>query len=229
MQPYFFPYIGYFQLVAAVDTFVILDDVYFIKRGWINRNNILLQGSAHLFSIPVNKPSQNVYICDTKLKFLHCEKEKFLTTIQLAYKKAPEYHSFYPIFEECVMLDEEDLTSYIHYSLSSICNYLDLPTKIIRSTQIEKDPTLKAQGRILAICKALNTRQYINPAGGTELYSKEDFSRESIELRFINTIEEGVVYPQFSQPFVPYLSFIDALMFNNKETLRTMLGKYTLV
>lgn len=89
MQPYFFPYLGYFQMFNAVDKFVLLDDVNFIMRGYINRNSILLNGKAHKFSIPLEKPSQNKLINETKLNFSLKDKENFLKTIQLAYKKAP--------------------------------------------------------------------------------------------------------------------------------------------
>lgn len=94
MQPYFFPYLGYWQLINAVDKFVLLDDVNFIMRGYINRNSILLNGKSYLFSLPLEKPSQNKLINDSKLNFQHNDREKLLKTIQLAYKKSPFFNCF---------------------------------------------------------------------------------------------------------------------------------------
>ncbi|WP_319543107.1 WbqC family protein [uncultured Pseudodesulfovibrio sp.] len=229
MQPYFFPYIGYYQLLGAVDTFVILDDVNFIKRGWINRNNILLNGIPHLFSIPLRKPSQNKLISETKLNFSSKEKEKFFKKIQAAYKKAAQFSAFYGVLEKMVFYEEEDLTSYIYHSIVCICEYLDINTKIVRSSEIEKDNSLKAQDRIIEICKKIGTDLYVNPSGGKSLYSIETFKNENIDLKFIHTKFDSVVYKQFDIDFVANLSFLDALMFNDKKTLKKMLCQYTLV
>ena len=109
MQPYFFPYLGYWQLINAVDTFVLLDDVNFIMRGYINRNSILVNKKQNLFTIPLDKPSQNKLIKDTKLKFDAKTKNNFIKTIDLAYKKAPEYNKFYPVLEEIINNQTEDL------------------------------------------------------------------------------------------------------------------------
>ena len=228
MQPYFLPYIAYFQLVSAVDSFVILDDVNFITRGWINRNNILVNGKAHLFSIPLKKPSQNAFICDTEMMFPLKEKEKFLKTVYSSYKKAPIFNTAYPLIEEIVMFENNDITSYIHNSIDSICLYLNIETKTLRSTSLQKNCSLKSHHKILEICKILNTSMYINPIGGIDLYSQEDFKRENIELRFLYTRIEDIEYKQFKDPFVPYLSIVDVLMFNETATIKTMLGKYTL-
>ena len=116
MQPYFFPYLGYFQMFNAVDKFVLLDDVNFIMRGYINRNSILVNQKAHLFSIPLEKPSQNKLINETKLNFQEKDKENFLKTITLAYKKAPYYNDFYPVLEDIINNPEIDLTLFLKYS-----------------------------------------------------------------------------------------------------------------
>lgn len=229
MQPYFFPYIGYWQLINAVDTFVILDDVNFIMRGWINRNNILLNGKTYLFSIPLDKPSQNKLICDTKLKFPEVEKLNFLKTIQLAYKKAPYFDDVYPIFSKIILTDDDDLTNFIHESLVEVCEYLELKTKFLRSSEIEKDNSLKAEEKIIEICKKLNTDMYINLAGGKELYNHNNFEKENLTLRFINIDFDNIQYKQFKNEFIQGLSFLDIIMFNSKEEIKSLLNKYTLV
>lgn len=229
MQPYFFPYIGYFQLFEAVDTFVILDDVNFIKRGWINRNTILLNGKPHLFTLPLDKPSQNKLICETKLSFSAKEREKFLKTIHTAYKNAEQFSDFFGIFEKIVLYKNDDITSFIRNSFDEVCAYLELDTKIVRSSELKKNNSLKAQDRIIEICKAIGTDLYVNPSGGKDLYHAEDFEQNNIELRFINTNFEAISYTQFGADFTPHLSFIDILMFNNKKTIKNLLKQYSLV
>lgn len=227
MQPYFFPYLGYFQMFSAVDKFVLLDDVNFIMRGYINRNSILLNGKAHKFSIPLEKPSQNKLINETKLNFSQKDKENFLKTIQLAYKKAPFYKDFYPILESIVLNEENDLTKYLKFSFEQVKEYLNLDTEILISSEIEKDNTLKAQDRIIEINKKLGTTTYINAIGGQELYNRDDFKAIGMELKFIKM--EPVEYKQFKNEFVPYLSMIDVLMFNNVSTVKELLGNYELI
>ena len=227
MQPYFFPYLGYFQMFSAVDKFVLLDDVNFIMRGYINRNSILLNGKAHKFSIPLEKPSQNKLINEIKLNFSLKDKENFLKTIQLAYKKAPFYKDFYPILESIVLNEENDLTKYLKFSFEKAKEYLNLDTEILISSEIEKDNTLKAQDRIIEINKKLGSTTYINAIGGQELYNRDDFKAVGMELKFIKM--KPVEYKQFKNEFVPNLSMIDVLMFNSIENILDMLNKYELV
>lgn len=227
MQPYFFPYLGYWQMLNAVDVFVLLDDVNFIMRGYINRNSILLNEKAHLFSIPLEKPSQNKLINETKLNFQSKDKENFLKTIKLAYKKAPFFSSFYPVLEKVINENIFDLTTYIKNSFQGVIKYLGINTKLIVSSEIEKDNTLKAQDRIIEINKKLGSTQYINAIGGQELYNKKDFAKNNIQLNFIKMNE--IKYKQFNNEFVPNLSMIDVMMFNSPEEIREMLDEYELV
>lgn len=227
MQPYFLPYIGYWQLVNAVDTFVLLDDVNFIKKGYINRNYILLNGKSHLFSIPIEKISQNKLIKDTTLKFNNKDKENFLKTICVAYKKAPYFINFYPVLEDIIFNDNNDLTSYIKYSIDKINAYLDIKTKILISSEINKNNILKGQDRIIEINKQLNSSRYINAIGGQNLYDKSIFKQNDIELYFINT--NDIIYKQLINEFVPNLSIIDILMFNSKDEVQVMLDDYILI
>ena len=227
MQPYFFPYLGYFQMFNAVDKFVLLDDVNFIMRGYINRNSILLNSQAHKFSIPLNSPSQNKLISETKLNFSEKDRENFLKTIQMAYKKAPHFNSFYPVLERIINNSEIDLTKFLKYSFEEIKNYLELNTEILVSSEIEKDTSLKAQDRIIEINKQLGATMYINAIGGQDLYNREDFKNIGIELKFIKM--KQVSYTQYKNEFVPNLSMIDVLMFNSKEEIKELLEQYELI
>jgi hypothetical protein len=228
MQPYFLPYIGYFQLINAVDQFVILDDVNYITRGWINRNNILLNGKAHLVSVPLNKASQNHLICETKLNFSLQDKAKLLKTIQSAYKKSPYFKSFYPVFEEIILYEENDLTKYLINSLVKTLEYLQINKKLIRSSEIEKNNLLKSQDKIIEICKALNTTIYVNLSGGRGLYNHSDFEKNNIELKFVDTFFDKIIYKQYDNDFIGNLSILDLLMFNKKEDIRNMLNQYSI-
>lgn len=226
-QPYFFPYLGYWQLINAVDKFVLLDDVNFIMRGYINRNSILVNGKAHLFTIPLEKPSQNKLINETKLRFNEKEKENFLKTLTLAYKKAPFYNAVFPIMQDIINNKENDLTLFLKYSFEKAKDYLNIDSDILLSSEIKKDNSLHAQDRIIAINKTLGADLYINAIGGQKLYDRESFRRENIELKFIKMHE--IKYTQFKNDFVPNLSMIDIMMFNSPKKIKEKLNDYELI
>lgn len=228
MQPYLFPYIGYWQLINAVDKFVILDDVNYIMRGFINRNKILLNGQPYQFTIPIKKASQNKLIMDTELNFLQEDKRKFLLTIHNAYRKAPYFEKVMPMIEEIIHNPENDLTKYIRYSIERITQYLDIKTEILVSSQIEKRSDLKAQDKIIEICKCLGADIYINPCGGRKLYNHCDFIKEGIELFFLDTKNECINYKQLQNEFIGNLSIIDALMFNDEKKMKKFLRAFYL-
>lgn len=228
MQPYLFPYIGYWQLVNAVDRFVLLDDVNYIVRGYINRNSILINGEPHKFTIPIQKASQNRLIKDTKLNFQETDKKKFIAMLENAYKKALHYQDVMPLIKKIVFQEEEDLTSYIYISIKEISAYLNISTDIYRSSRIPKDISLKAQERIIEICKKMRADVYINPCGGRELYVHERFEEEGIQLFFLDTRGENITYWQGTEEFKPNLSIIDVMMFNDVTTVKGFLNQYDL-
>ena len=228
MQPYLFPYIGYWQLMNAVDQFVILDDVNYIVRGYINRNRILFHGQPYMFTIPIKKASQNRLIMDTELRFETEDKRKILLTIRNAYKKAPYFETVMPIIEDIILNPEKDLTSYIRFSMENIIRYLDADIEILQSSEIEKKQNLKAGEKIIEICKVLGADTYINPCGGRALYDHSDFEKEGIKLFFLDTKEECISYDQRQDKFVPNLSIIDILMFNDVRTIQKFLKEYEL-
>lgn len=227
MQPYFFPYLGYWQMFNAVDKFVILDDVNYIKRGYINSNSILINGAANKFTIPLEKASQNKQINESKIVEDCSWKEHFLRKVEMAYKKAPHFQDFFPIFREVVLYDERDLVQYLKYSFERVKKYLDLDTEILISSKIEKNNFLKGEDRILEICKRLKTDVYINAIGGQSLYHRERFAENNMELKFIKM--GRCEYMQFSNTFIPNLSFIDVLFFNDKEKVKQLLDNFELI
>jgi hypothetical protein len=224
MQPYFLPYIGYFQLLNAVDKFVILDDVNFIKRGWINRNRILVNGKAHLFTIPLKEASQNKLIKDIGISREANWRNKFLKTIEMNYKSAPFFDTVFPMINKIISSDETLISKFIIKGLIEIMEYLSIKTKLIRTSTIYENHHLKAVEKIIDICRKENATLYINPVGGLNLYSKERFEEDGIKLNFITA--RPITYKQFRNEFVPWLSIIDVLMFNSKESINEYLNNY---
>ena len=227
MQPYFFPYIGYWQLVNEVDKFVIFDDVNFINKGWINRNRILIDGEPRYINIQLKKASQNKLIKETEVICDDVYNKKLLKTIETNYKKAPYFDSVYPLLADVITYKEENLSKFLVYSIKQICQYLSIDTEIIISSKLNKNSDLKGQDKIIQMCKILNTSEYYNTIGGQELYSYEDFRKENIVLKFLKS--NCREYNQFNSKFVPDLSIIDVMMFNAKDNLSTRLNQFELV
>ncbi len=229
MQPYFLPYLGYWQLIACADTFVIYDDVNFIKGGWISRNRYLYQGSPKYFNLIMSGASPNKKINEVGLMrdSRYHQGKKLLGTFQMAYQKAPMYKEVLPLLEEIVLFEEDNLARYLEHSIRAMCRYLQIPARICVSSQIpEKDGRLVKEDKVLDICRCLGADTYINAIGGRELYRQEDFRRAGVDLFFIQM--DPIEYTQFGDPFVPGLSIVDVLMFNDKETVKGYLQAYTL-
>ncbi|NND51911.1 MAG: WbqC family protein [Flavobacteriaceae bacterium] len=229
MQPYSFPYIGYFQLLNAVDTFVFYDDVSFIKKGYINRNSILVNKEKNQFVIPCKMISQNKRIDEIELSFDEKARHKLLKTIKLAYRRAPYFDSFYPILEDYFL--DQSMTTISEFAIGSvklISNFLGILTQFKQSSiEYAESINLNKTDRLIAICKKENASTYINPIGGVELYKKSDFEEHGISLKFHKS--NPITYQQFDHDFVNWLSIIDVLMFNSKEEVSVMLNDYELL
>ena len=227
MQPYLFPYIGYFQLVNAVDHFVLYDDVQYINRGWINRNRILINGKSHLYVFSVKKDSHLLNINQREFADNYCyEKEKFIKTLEW-YKSAPFYEDTTNLIKQILDISDKNISRMINNSIKFICDYLDIKTKITASSNIIINRDLKAEDRIIKINKYFGSDVYINSIGGIYLYNKRRFSDVGIDLKFIKTKE--IVYKQFNNEFIPNLSIIDVLMFNSVENIKQLLNEYEIV
>jgi len=228
MQPYFFPYIGYFQMIKAVDVFVFYDDVNYIKKGWINRNRILVKGKDKLFTIPLKDASQNKMINEVEIFLERPEVRKILETIKQNYKKAPFYQNVFPIIENVFSTEVSTIADLTILSIKSVNEYLGITTVLKRSSVDFADTKgLERAERLIAICKHTGAEKYINAVGGQELYTKEYFASQGIDLKFIKS--EPIAYKQFDNEFVPWLSIIDVLMFNSVEEVQVILNKYLLV
>lgn len=224
MQPYFFPYIGYWQLIKAADLFVIYDDVNYINRGYINRNTILTNRKKQLFTLELIGASQNRLINEIEIGN---NQHKLLKTITMSYKKAPCFSEIFPIIESILMCDEKTLSKYLGNSLKIIAEYLNIKTTFIYSSDIVKDNALKGQEKIIDIAKQLKAGVYINAIGGQELYNREVFAKNNLKLHFLNPKTQE--YKQFNNEFIPNLSIIDLMMFAKNDDIQEMLNKYTLI
>jgi len=225
MQPYFFPYIGYFQLLAAVDRFVVYDDVTFIKQGWINRNRMLINGEAVFFTVPLANKSSSTAIRDTAVSDAPEHRrwaEKLLKSFDNAYRRAPHFAETYPVLERVLTNATSRVAELAVDSIRAVADRLQISTPIVETSSVYGNADLHGEERVLAICRAEQATRYVNVSGGRELYSRERFAAEGIDLRFIQP--RAIEYPQFGGPFVPWLSIVDVLMFNPVERVREFLG-----
>jgi hypothetical protein len=233
MQPYVLPYIGYIQLMNTVDTFVFYDDVAFINRGWVNRNRLLVNGKEYLFTIPLKEASQNKTIREIELANDPKWRGKLLKTIEQSYRKAPQYTVVMPMTERIINFQAENrsdvsVADYIFHSFTELTAYLGITSRLVASSTIYGNGQLKAQERIVDICRQEGAERYINPIGGTELYSQTAFDPIGCELRFMQP--RRITYPQTgSSEFVPWLSILDLLMNLNAEEIRPLLTQFDLI
>ena len=227
MQPYFFPYIGYWQLINAVDKYVIYDDVNYIKGGWINRNRVLINGEAKYLNLQLDQASPNKKINEINISTNEITRKKFMNTLQMSYSKAPYFDGCFTLVEKIMSHNSVNLAQFLDNSIRCVCDYLGMETDIILSSNLIKNNDLKGEDKVIEICKVLNADSYYNAVGGQELYSKDRFRANGIELCFLKT--NNISYEQFKNEFVSNLSIIDVLMFNSKDEVKKMLEEYELV
>ena len=222
MQPYFFPYIGYFQLMNLADKFVVYDNIEYAKKGWVNRNRILVDGRDEYITLPLKKDSDYLDVRDRFLADTWDQnKKKLLNRITESYRKAPCFKNAFPVIEECIHFEKNNLFDFIFNSLQKTNEYLEITTPIVVSSDILIDQSVKAEQKVISICRALGATVYYNPIGGLELYSKQMFNENGIDLNFIRS--NDIVYQQYSKDFIPWLSIIDLMMFSPKEKIRKYL------
>lgn len=223
MQPYFLPYVGYYQLMNTADTFVYYDDVTFIKQSWINRNRILLNGTDYLFTLELKGASSFKKISEIEVGN---NRQKLAKTFQQAYRNAPFFRDTELILNSIFNSSQTSLSKYIVEVQQLINNYLLINTNFLMSSEIDKNNLLRGEEKVIAICKKLGATEYINAPGGRSLYSKSTFSDEGISLSFLQP--HGVTYKQFDNAFIPWLSIIDIMMFNPVSEIKRMLNRYEL-
>lgn len=224
MQPYFMPYIGYWQLMKAVDKYVVYDDVQYIKGGWISRNNILMNGQKKLFTIILKGASPNKLINEVEIGD---DFRKFFRTLQNCYSKAPYYQQTMDLLNDMSAYQEKSLGKFLMHSFQVVLDYLHIHTELVLSSELAKNASLHGQDKVIHICELLGATEYYNAIGGQELYDRSAFMQHGIKLYFLKT--EIFPYKQFKNEFVPGLSMIDILMFNSPEEINAMLDRFELI
>jgi hypothetical protein len=228
MQPYFLPYIGYFQLLDAADEFITYDNIQYSKRGWIRRNRILVNGQASLFSLPLEKGSDYLDIVERRLAdSFETAASRILRRIEGAYRRSPYFPAVMPVVERCFASPDRNLFTFIHASMLIVRSYLGISTPITVSSSLKTDRGLKGQERVIATCRERRAEHYLNPINGRSLYDRRAFAEAGIRLSFLQSAV--IEYPQYGDDFVPSLSIVDVMMFNSVETIRRYLKSFTLV
>jgi hypothetical protein len=216
MQPYFVPYLGYFQLIANSDLFVVYDRIKYTKKGWINRNRILRNGKDVYISLPIKGAPDDLHIVERYITD-DFNPQKLSAQIEGAYRKAPFYSDTKPLIDEILYFQNHNLFEFTTNSIKRICAHLRINTPICTSSNISDNENLKSQEKVIALCQSIRADIYINPIGGIELYDKDLFRDKGIDLRFMRSIP--FLYEQFENQFIPSLSIIDVMMFNSIDVI----------
>ena len=220
MQPYFMPYIGYFQLIDAVDKFIVYDNIEFTKKGWMNRNRILVNGEPQYFTVNLEKGSDYAMVNERKISPVFTkERHKVLGKIEANYRKAPFYAETFPLVKECFECREENLFDFIFHSIVKVKEHLCIETELVVSSQLRIDHSLKNKYKLWALSDHLGIHDYINPIGGMELYQKDEFAEHGMNLMF-HQANLSPYDQRGIRDFIPALSIIDMLMNLGKSGTR---------
>jgi hypothetical protein len=223
MQPYFFPYVGYFQLIGAVDLFIVYDNIKYTKKGWINRNRFLRDGEPCTFTLPLRQGSDTLDIRDRWLAE-GFERDKLLRQWAGAYRRAPFVDEAMGVLEPVVRCPAANLFDFLHHSIVAVCAALGITTELLVSSGVSADHALKGEARVLSICRATGADLYLNPIGGVKLYEEAHFAERGVTLRFHAL--RPIRYTQGGSPWVPHLSIVDVLMYSGLEGTRVLLGAF---
>jgi hypothetical protein len=229
MQPYFFPYIGYFQLIYATDRFILLDDVQYIRHGWINRNRILKPGEGvQYITVPLAAHHRETLIKDIGISDAPGCFLKILRQLEHYRKRAPYYKAVMELLRECFNCNATGITALNAHCLETVCRYIGLRYHIEIAGQLHLDYTAvqEADEWALQISRQLGASEYINPPGGSSFFNRAKYEANNIQLWFLHPHLRA--YDQGRQKFEPGLSIIDVMMFNTPEQIRSLLQEYEL-
>lgn len=229
MQPYLFPYIGYFQLIHCVDRFVIYDDVNYIKQGWINRNRILVNGKAHLFTLPLQNASSFTRIHELSYGgAVYIQwRNKFLRTLEQAYRRAPYRDDILAMVSSVFHFEGGMCIDLLESGLRKVCERIGVKTEMVKSSMHQNDQHLSGQERVIDIVLKEGAVHYVNAIGGMDLYQNADFKRYGLKLSFLRSL--AMEYGQPEEMRVANLSILDVMMWNAPSVIQHMLEQYELV
>lgn len=227
MQPYFFPYLGYFQLIRNCDVFVLHDDVQYIKSGWVNRNRILVNGAPAYLTLPVLRGASRLNINQRSYQLEEKVVQRIVRRLDAAYREAPHFEPTMSLLRELLAFEDPNVAAFNGNLIRRISAHLGLAARIVESSALAKEAGLRQEERVIDICRVVGATKYVNSMGGVGLYSTGGFARKGIDLGFLEPGISG--YRQFGGPHVPHLSVIDALMFNDRDGVRRLLAEFSLV
>ena len=230
MQPYFFPYIGYWALIKYTDKWVVFDTPQYIRHGWINRNRVLkpMEGWQYI-TIPLKKHERETIIKDIVIDNSTDWKDKIVRQLMHYKKFAPHYSSTISLIEKCLSIETDSVTDLNVHIIRNVCDYLHIPFnyEVFSGMSLSSNMNVSSPDEwSLEISKAIGASEYINPPGGQEFFNRDKFSSNNINLRFLKVTSP--LYTQSKREFIPDLSIIDNLMFNDVETVNAFLDNYIL-
>lgn len=230
MQPYFFPYIGYWQLIHAVDVFIVYDDGKMITNGWIHRNRILNtdRQTPSTISLPLKDKSVNHKIFEIERTIDVRNVRKIIRALECTYNRAPHYEETMQLLRPLLTDEEPNMALYLTHCLQTICNYLGITTRFVISSTIDKTGLEHFMDKVERLGKTIGITDFINPIGGMEIYDKEEWKRHGLTLSFLHR-RDSIRYQQFGEEFVPDLSIIDMLMFCSVDEIRKILDEYDIL
>ncbi len=232
MQPYTFPYLGYFQLINYVDKWVVFDDAQFISKGWVNRNRILhpdIKKEWQYFTVPVKKHSRESRIKAVEINEEKPWRDEFLGKLTSYKKKAPFYAETVEFIGDCISFNGGSLSEWIIYTLENTCAYLNIPFdhSVFSETEMSTDNVQHAGQWALEIADTLGADEYVNPPGGYTIFNENEFQEKNIELKFLKP--DLIPYVQRRDGFVPGLSIVDVMMWNDKDKIHRLLTDFEIV
>jgi hypothetical protein len=223
MQPYFFPYIGYFQLMHAVDTFVIYDDAQYMKGGWINRNRIRNGGTTAWLTLPVHAArlelpiNQREYVLEEGVARVRGQ-------LRAAYRKAPCRAEAGEAVDEVLGFGDANVAAFNAHLLQALARRLGIACRFLPASRLGASAGLRGQARVIDLCRRVGADHYVNPIGGTALYDAASFDAAGLRLSFLRT----TVPPEALADGPQHLSILDGLMREGFAACRARLGDYVL-
>lgn len=220
MQPYWFPYIGYFQLIAHSDVFVIRDEVQYTKEGWINRNRFLVAGEPRWITLPVKRAPHRSRISEREYLLEQPEVDRVARRLEEAYRSAPQFEAVRRLVTETMSYDTATVSAFNTNAIEAVLEFIGVDVEVLAASSLQLADGVGGEDRVIEICRRVNATRYLNPIGGRTLYSAERFADGGLELAYLTP---GLTpYEQFGGPFVESLSIIDVLMFNDRRAVRAM-------
>ena len=227
IQPYLFPYVGYFQLMAACDELLLLDDVQYVTRRWINRNRILVNGEPSWITLPVRHACRDLPINERRYAREPLTARRVLHQIEAAYRRAPHLASVLALVDDALTGTDDNVARINARALALVAGAVGIDTPVVLASDTRGNRGLRGEDAIIELCRRRGATAYLNPIGGSGLYDSSRFAAAGLSLEFLQF--EAPAYPQFGAPFVPRLSIVDVMMFNALATVRAMITRGSIV